>query len=75
MGNNNYSHCRWCEPCNTYHGILYICTNYSEELTKEITEDSNKFIHNLHTAEWCEAQINKGIPVEAITVFRTLAGC
>lgn len=44
-----YSHARWCDFCEQYHGILYICKSYSLELSNKLMKDNENYIEHLKT--------------------------
>jgi len=69
-----WSHSRWCEVCNHYHGNLYPCPNYPPELLQELELGRKALVSSLSDQAWIKQQIEKGIPPEAILIMRALAG-
>ncbi len=74
MGTEGYQHGRWCNGCNQYHGILCLCEKYSDEIKQQIKSESDRYISNLRDPEWGQKQIDNGLPVVGLMIFRTLAG-
>ena len=66
---------RWCETCNQFHGILYVCGSYPDELKAKLHEQSEKYVNNLRSRSWCERQKReRGIDDMGIEIFRAMAG-
>lgn len=34
---------RWCDGCRDFHGYLYICKHYNNEIIKQIEKDRREF--------------------------------
>ena len=64
----------WCEVCKQEHGALYICPSYSEERKKKIRKSSDKLQENLRDPKWIQKQIDNGVPMEAIEIFKIFSG-
>jgi len=69
-----WDNARWCEHHKQYHGILYTCNHYTDEVKKEVGIRSNKHIENLNDPEWCRRQVDKGLPEIGISIFKVFAG-
>ena len=66
---------RWCEGCNTYHGLLFICDKYPDWLVEKLELSGEKYVANLRSREWCNKQMTeRNISIEAIATFRAIAG-
>ena len=66
---------RWCESHNRFHGILYNCDEYSDELKEELTKSGEVYINNLRSRKWCDKQKEeRGIDEIGINMFRVMAG-
>lgn len=70
----SYRGSRWCDEHQQFHGPLYSCETYPEEVLQEIADNSARFATNLLNEQWCREQIAKGVPLEAILIWRAPAG-
>ena len=70
---DQYSHCRWCNTCNQYHGILYKCEHYSDELKQQLQKQTDQLKDNLMDPSWCKEQIDNGATKEALMFFRVFS--
>jgi len=70
----SYSHCRWCDFHQQYHGILYPCKSYTKEILAVIKSDRDKHVGQLCDGEWVATQINKGVDPLAIEISKIFAG-
>jgi hypothetical protein len=74
IGSGNWSHGRWCDDCNQYHGLIYICPSYSAEVKAKVEASSITLNNNLNDPEWQARQIEKGATPEIINIFKILVG-
>lgn len=65
---------RWCVSCSRYHGILYECPAYPEEIKMDIRYTLERSRRNLSDPEWIAREIEKGTPPEVIMIMRCFAG-
>ena len=66
IGKDEYAHGRWCAVCNQYHGILYRCKHYSDEVKAEIDADVKSM-----DDDWWEKQTKK-LPAEVVKITKIL---
>jgi len=67
-------HVRWCAGCGQGHGVGYECSNYPPVVLDEIREANARMRRNLQDPKWAQRQLEKGVPPEAIAIFRLFAG-
>ncbi len=65
---------RWCEPCDHYHGPLYVCEAYPPELRAEVQAASDQHIANLRDPKWVAEQRAAGVSQVVIDFLRIFAG-
>jgi len=65
---------RFCAACGHDHGMPYIWESYPRERKAEIRRRSGTAVENLQDPAWVQAQLDKGVTMEAINVFRALVG-
>lgn len=65
INDGEYRGMRWCEIDKVYHGILYPCEHYPENILKEIEISANKWFNLLNDKTWVK-EIEGGMPVEVI---------
>lgn len=65
---------RFCKKHNQYHGPLYVCASYSDELKTDIKKQSQKWVNQLNDPEWIKQQLDNGVPPIAIDIQRIFAG-
>lgn len=65
---------RWCATEGTWHGPLYICEYYTDEIKAEIEKSQGQFRKNLTDPIWIEKQIAGGVRPFEIAVMRWMAG-
>ena len=53
---------RWCETHKQYHGLLYECAEYPQDIRLKIRQDTIKWVNQLKDPIWVQEQIDKGIP-------------
>ncbi len=63
-----YEGCVWCEAHNVYHGPLYMCDAYTDELKREIAAKQQTWKRNLEDPEWVRVQIKNGTPREVLVL-------
>lgn len=66
IGAGENAHCRWCDVCNQYHGILYRCKHYGDAILAEIDADIKSM-----DDEWWQKQTDK-LPAEVIEITKIL---
>ena len=71
LGKGESSHARWCEKHNNYHGILFICDSYPDDLKQKLVKDRETFRKNLNDPEWVKKQ---NVEPEVIEIFKIFAG-
>jgi hypothetical protein len=64
---------RFCQV-HGYHGWLYPCPQYPENVLQEIEEKSEQLRRNLNDPDWIREQIENDIPAEAVIILRVFAG-
>ena len=74
IGTGRWSHSRWCAGHSTYHGALYVCECYGDKLKIQVLQDSERFARSLIDPTWVQQQLDNGIPVEAIAIYRIFEG-
>ena len=65
---------RWCEVCDTVHGILYNCPNYPPDVRAEIKSQMETWERNLNSEEWVKEQMDNGVPPLVIEMQRFFVG-
>ena len=65
-------HGRWCNECQIFHGILYECEKFPDEIRAKIRVGNAKFSNNLNDPTWIKRQIDNGVEPEVIAIFRAL---
>lgn len=71
---DSYGSGRWCEECNVWHGPLYVCPRYPEEIQIEVRAKSDAFRANLADPAWQAEQRKAGVPQVAIELFKIMGG-
>ena len=69
-----YHGSRWCEECNHWHGPLFLCLHFGDNLTDDIKEQQARFRANLRDPKWIQKQLDNGTPPEVIGIFQVLGG-
>lgn len=74
VGTGNWAHVRWCNTCSGYHGMLYVCPDYPEDVKQMLREKGDQFLKDVHDPEWIKKQMDNGATPEAIGIMRAFAG-
>lgn len=64
---------RFCPDCACWHGSLYICDFYGDELAAAIAEEATRWRNNLANPQWVKEQLDKGVPTMAIVAMQAFA--
>lgn len=65
---------RRCDVCDAFHGTLYICPSYSDELKAKLEQQTGAWRNDLRDPEWCDEQVRAGIPESVIQIMAMFAG-
>ena len=50
-GKDNWAHARWCNPCDQYHGVLYVCEKYPKKLKEKLKKLGDEYRRNPKTVK------------------------
>lgn len=71
---NTNGDARWCDVCAWWHGPLYICEHYPNDINNEIFYLIEKFHKDINDPNWIKKQTDNGIHQKVIDILRLLSG-
>lgn len=65
---------RWCTKHGYYHGILYPCEHFSQEMLDKINIEDTKNRENWNNSEYIQKKLDDGMPPEGVVIMQMFAG-